>query len=212
MTLEEEKEKSTHSHRLEIRRIWLDRFLLAILIGLAGLIGNFIFEGYKSDLAKTQFLLESRLEALKDIRVSFSKLIPHAYAELTRRGSAQSRANDQAYRQDVNEFMHTINRWGFLFTDAFTHELTHHAWLHQAIAGPDIELAIEHWGFLMDTVQAFDASTRRALNVEVLGTPPETKVDRFRLRLWRSEDVLVKGAAEVFRDNFSKWQQERKTK
>lgn len=208
MTLDEEKEKSTYSHKLEIRRIWLDKFLLAVLIGLAGLIGNFIFEGYKSDLAKTQFLLETRLEALKDIRVSFSKLVPHAYAETVRSGSAQP----GAYQQDVQEFMHTINRWGFLFSDEFTQELSHYAWLHEAIAGPNIQLGMEHWGFLMDTAQAFDASTRTALNVEVLGTPPQAKVDHFRLRLWRAEDVLAKGTTELFRDNLSKWQQEKKTK
>ena len=177
MTLNDEKDKITHSHKLEIRRIWLDKFLFAVLIAIAVFIGNLVFEGYKSDLAKTQFLLEKRLEALMDLRVSFSNLGQRAFAEAYKIGPAQP----DDYAQEVYAFMHIINRWGHLFSDDFNQKLNHYAWIHQAVAGTEIQLNRKQWGFMIDLGQAFDSDTRTALNVEVLGTPPRTQAKHFRI-------------------------------
>ncbi len=205
MTLDEEREKANHAHNLEVKRILLDKLLFGVLIVLTGLIANMIFEGYKSDLAKTQFLLERRLEALKDLRVSFSKLSHHAFAEAFDAGAPQA----EAYAQEVGAFFHLINRWAFLFSEDFNRDLTHHAWIHQAIAAPDVKLTQEHWGFIVDVAEAFDTATRTALNVEVLGTPPQSQSKQFKIQVWKSEDVRTKGTAQFFQDNFNTWQKER---
>jgi hypothetical protein len=201
MKLTEEKEKISYSHDLEVRRILLDKVLFGALIVIAGFVGNLVFEGYKSDLAKTQFLLDKRLEALRELRNSFSKLAHHAFTE----AYFEHKAEPAAYARDVNDFMHVINQNGFLFSDKFILELTHHAWMHQAIASPDVQLNPEHWGFLNALGGAFDISTRDALNSEVLGETARTSVTHFRIRHWKSEDVLAKGTAAMFNENFLRW-------
>ena len=205
MLLVDEREKLNISHKLKVRRIWLDKVLFAILIGLAGFVGNFIFEGYKSDLVKTQFLLDKRLEALQELRVSYSKIGRHAFNEAYQIGHKQP----GAYLREVNTYMHILNRWGFLFSDDFNQELSNYGWIHQAAAGKEIQLNFEHWGFVgIGLAHAFDNATRIAMNVEVFGSPTRTETKKFRIQIWTPEDVLVKGTNKLFQDNYKKWQQE----
>jgi hypothetical protein len=208
LSLAQEKEKLEHGHRLEKRRIWLDKCLLAVLIGFAGFLGNWIFEDYKSDLAKTQFLLETRLEALKQIRDAYGVLVHHSFAKTVDVKSADA----ASYGKDVRTFMQAINKWGFLFSDQFTRELAHYAWIHQALAEPAVTLEKRNWGFVMAISQAFDASTRTAVNVEVLGTEENDDGPRFRLRMWEPEEVEKKGVSALFLDNLKTWEEARKRK
>lgn len=204
MSLSDEKQKLDYGHRLEKKRIWLDKALIAGLILLAGFMANYVLEGYKSDLAKTQFLLDKRLEAIKDLRVSFSKLSQYAYDE----ASNAANADHAAYAKEVDAFINIGNKWGFLFSEAFETELNQYLWLHHAASSRKIELTTEHYKFLMDIDDAFDAATKNAVTVEVLGNPRPAGSAHFRVQNWTSKEVNTKGAVPFFLENFEKWKKE----
>ena len=74
MNLNDEKEKATFVHKLEIRKLYIDRFLFIATFIFIGGIANFLVEKYRSDLAQDRFLIERQLEAITDIKASYEKL------------------------------------------------------------------------------------------------------------------------------------------
>jgi hypothetical protein len=204
VSLSDEKQKLDYGHKLEKKRIWLDKALIASLILLAGFVANYVLEGYKSDLAKTQFLLDRRLEAIKDLRVSFSKLNQYAYDETYKAPNA----DHAAYAKEVDAFIHIGNKWGFLFSEAFENELNQYLWLHHAASSGKIKLTTEHYNFMQDINDAFDTATKNAVTVEVLGNPRPASSTHFHVQKWTAKEVGTKGAVPFFLENFDKWKKE----
>ena len=68
MNLDEEKEKARFVYRLELRKIIVDKMLFGVILVIFGMITNILIENYRSDLTKDQFLLEERLNAIKNIK------------------------------------------------------------------------------------------------------------------------------------------------
>ncbi|WP_432695861.1 hypothetical protein ACQUQP_15140 [Marinobacterium sp. YM272] len=74
MTFEEEKKKALLEHRLSLKRIFIEKSLIATVLLIAALAGNFLVEKYKSDNTKYQFLLERKLLAASEIRQKYTDI------------------------------------------------------------------------------------------------------------------------------------------
>jgi hypothetical protein len=208
MSLKDEKVKLDYSHQLEIKRIWLDKLLIGVLIVLAGFTANIVLENYKSELIKSQFLLDKRLEALKDIRMIFSRLTQHAHDVMVAKPESVD-AQLKAYQDDINNFVHNGNEWGFLFSDNFNQEVNQYMWIHEAVARGKIKLTGNYQGFLDDVSAAFDTATKTALAVEVFGNPQPAHAAYFHVKTWTPDQVHKLGLDKFFLENFSKWKQQR---
>jgi hypothetical protein len=211
MTFVDEKKKLQESHRLEIRRIWLDKGLIALLILLAGFVTSIVLENYKSDLVKSQFLLDKRLEALKDMRISFSKLTQYAHEMIVANSPEKADAykkSAEAYRKEFDSMIHNGNEWGFLFSENFMREVNGYLWIHEAAANGSIKLAAEYQNFLDTITGSFDTATRSALAVEVFGNPQRVQSNYFHVYNWTPKEVHEKKLKAYFLENFAKWRKE----
>ena len=60
-------------HRLQLKRIIIDKVLLGLVLASFALLSDFLIEGYKSNEARNRFILEQRVASLKAIRQNFSE-------------------------------------------------------------------------------------------------------------------------------------------
>jgi len=80
MTLDEEKTKSLYEHKLSVKRIIIEKGFLALIIIIAGIVGNMLIESYKSENIKKRFNYETKWFASNEIRSSYSDITTLYYA------------------------------------------------------------------------------------------------------------------------------------
>jgi hypothetical protein len=209
MSVREEKAKLDYSHRLEMRRMLIDKLLIGALIVLTGLIANMVVEGYKSEMTKSQFLLDKRLTALKEMRVVYSRLTKHAN-DLIYSTKPDARPEFlKEYSKDVVAFIDIGNAWGFLFSERFNNDVNRYLWIHEAAASAQITITKEHEEFVDAISAAFDLSTKTALTVEVFGSPEPPQAGYFHVNEWAPDRIHKDGLDKFFLENFAKWKAEK---
>jgi hypothetical protein len=62
-------------HRLTVRRMVIDRVLLGLLVGLAGLVANLLVENFKTAATESQFFMQQRHIAATNFRQKFSRIL-----------------------------------------------------------------------------------------------------------------------------------------
>lgn len=203
------------SHRLEVRRIWLEKFLLAAIIGLAVFTGNYLIEDYKADLTISRFLLESRLEGLKKIRSAYNECSV-CMTKLFKPDSKTTKEETVAlygrYQKDLYNFNKVLNEWSMLFPDHFSRTLACHNYIHDSIAYKNIVLDKRHASFVQSIYQHFDYFTRVALVEDTLGGKEKPIAGMFVFDEESVKGLSKLNAIEFFNINFKKWEKENKQK
>jgi hypothetical protein len=74
-----EADKLMLDHKLQVRRLWLDRCLIGLLLVVAGLGANWFIERYKGKVTENQFYLTKRLETATVISKGFADVTPPLY-------------------------------------------------------------------------------------------------------------------------------------
>jgi len=204
MTLDEEKALEAYKHRKEVCRLVIDKVILTAIIGLFIFGSKWLLEDYKSDLTKQQFLLESRLDAIRDLRqiyaVLHDDLYSIAYGPKENRGQLIG-----DYQGHIRDFLAIGNKWGALFPDEFDRSLNYHLQIHIAVAQDMVEFTPNQWAFAIDVSRNFDAITRNALWKALDETSPIPK-DVFPLEQWTHEKLQKQGPANYYNSNLQKWQ------
>lgn len=140
MSIEDEKQKILLDHKLQVRRIFLDKLLLSLVIAAVAVIGNYLLERYKSYLTKERFLFEERLDVVEEIREQYDKLIIFNGNLLLRENS--SKENKREYNDAVSRFAKLIDRKGVVLDGGYKDRLRNHVWAHlAAVQMHDLEQA-----------------------------------------------------------------------
>lgn len=126
-----ENQKLLFEHKLQIRRILIEKLMLAIIIVLAAFSGNFILESYKSNLAQGQFLLETRLKAIEEIKSSYDKLVD-LNGNYFHRGITTTK-NKEDYYYSIKSFAKLIDKKGVVFDKNHKKRFRNHVWLHTSV-------------------------------------------------------------------------------
>jgi len=159
-------------HKYQVRRLWLDKILLGLIIGVVVFFASMYMENFKNTLNKDRFLLESRLTALKEIRDKYSELSSDYYY-LSKAKEDEKEQIRIAYKGRLDVFMATLNKWSILFSDKFARQVEFHYWSHQAPAHDKYNLKPEHTEYGSYMFDDFDNLTRIALWEETLGESPK---------------------------------------
>lgn len=202
MNIEEEKKKIDHEHNLHIKRIFLDKILSGILVIILGIVANLVIESIKNDFSQQRFLLESRLNALKEMRLSFSSLSEQSLAHAL----SSPYKNTEDYRESLDRFVQIANQSAMLFPIDFELAVSHHALMHAAIAYGQQEVSPQHYEFLYSTFESFNRLTRKALWEETLERSfeePEMGID---VNIWNSERLSKGEGSELFNKLWETWQ------
>ena len=189
-------------HRLEWRRMWWEKGLLAFVIAAALFFGNLIIENFKTDLTVSKFLLEERLKGLKAIRAAYSEVTECMQCCFPSTSNCKYKQYDELfekYQSKLINFGNVVNEWSMLYPDDFSKTLTGHFYIHSAIAYKKIVLTKDHFYFLSSVCRNFDYVTRIALYKSTLGQNEKRDTGIFEFHK-DSMDKLIKLSPKKFFD------------
>lgn len=183
---EEKSRLIEKDHKLQVRRLWLDKVLLGAIVALVIIAGQAwlrhyenrlnlsiekfktdterLLKDYEHDLSHRRFMQENRLRALQEIRTTYNDLIGHLYKQAE---TASERAETRApygkkaeYGKILIQFRESINKWSLIFREEFGLIMSHHAWFHQALQNEIISITLKCWPFVHDWADHFDRYSR----------------------------------------------------
>lgn len=211
MNLKEEKEKELYSHKLEVRRILLNKLLLALVIAIIAFAGKIYLEDYRADLVQRRFLLENRLTGLKNIRTAYSCLVRNMIYCINLDPKRKLEIHSE-YQNALAKFLDVGNQWTMLFSDRIGRLLRYHAWIHESVAYEHVHLDKSHYLFLGEIFEHFDQITRIALWEETFGVENKQLKTSFEFEEWNTEKIKESGPKEFFTVNKNKWENNLKSK
>lgn len=202
LSLDEQKQLAAFDHRLQLKRIWIEKVLFALLIVLFTLSGNIIIEKYKRTEEISQFLLNGRLIALQDIRAKFSTLTHRMGHQVEHQ--VLTPLDRETYIQDIKDFRDSVNKSSLLFPHTFSDIADKHAWIHMhaARSGP---LELKYQPFLDDLFQDFDVLSRRALFGETPDSKSSEKPVFFTFEAWDEKRLGREGLKKFWDSTYNQW-------
>ena len=108
-------------HRLDIRRILVDRLLIGVLVALVGFIASLAVEHFKATTSETRYFLEKRLEAGTAIRAALTD-VESAAIKLTIKPctlSVEEPPSTEEMMASLEEMVDQLNDSALLFSEEY---------------------------------------------------------------------------------------------
>jgi len=205
-----DKEEAKYLHKLELRKIVIDKLLFGVLIALIGLVANIVLENYRSDLAKQKFILEKQFEAIREISDAYDDLY-RLWDDFTLNLNSNDLPGDYWAKslEKENIFYEKYNKWTMALPVEFDRHMEQFLWLHSGIRflwndrfrAMDDQEIFEHKKFL-------GACRHRFLRIcrGIIGIQDKKLANEFILEEWSYSKAEPLGAEVYYFANFNKWQ------
>lgn len=171
-------DKLLYEHKLQKKRIWLDRALIGLLLVVATFSTALLVEMYKSDSTQIQFFLDKRLGAATEVRRALSEVTTPMFPLVDQvcHGHAYSTKDRDVTFASVSKLAHALNSSSILLDDAYQTEMHRGYVLLYAIAEDPCRAKCNATLFVSDiSLYMTDVTRRKVL----------PKVSRFgRLTAW----------------------------
>jgi hypothetical protein len=137
--ISQEKEKAKYIHRLEVRRLILDKVLFGIVLIAIGLMANMFIEQYRSNLTEQRFFLVKKYQAVEEIRKAYGELF-ELTDSYTLDVTAYVLPEDyrSSFKQSIDNLTLIYNKWNMLLPKEFNDEINYHVWLYLGVFYKDI--------------------------------------------------------------------------
>lgn len=210
--MEKETKKIEYEHQLAVRRILLEKILLASVVTVLALLGNIWLQHNDNKLTHNRFLTENRLTGILEVRHAYNMLTSAflKYAEASLRidkkdGTKKISAMD-AMDRAIEQFIDATNKWGIVHPIDFTKKVGGHITLYACLIQCKITINRHTVEFLSDIDVNFDYHTRIAMHGSSGEDVPKLGVDVFELEHWEDRDIQNLGTARYFLANFTRWE------
>jgi len=198
----DDREKIRLNFWYGVLKTTIDKILIGAIVGLVIFFGYQLLEKYKSNLIRARFLLECRLDALKDLRNKYSKLTTNYYF-MTYASDSDRSAMINEYVSNLKNFHASANGSCLLSSEKFEERIQYHFWLHQAVAEDQVKVNQDHLDFGHFIFDDFDELTREALWEQTLGqAQPKKSIYQF---------VKIENVGDFFRTNYDNWSKQQKS-
>ncbi len=195
-----EIEKIKFSHKLEVRRILLEKLLLGVLIALIGFVANVLFENYRDKLSQDRFLLEKRLDAVQKIRKAYDKM-HSTFMEWTIDNNLHLPDDyKNKYNEILADFTTVANSNTILISKEFTKQINAVLWIYQAFNYTDIANGTKYRFFAKDINEAFNHACKKELELNI---PENQKIFEFKRASWFEAEQS--GAPAFMENNYNEW-------
>lgn len=202
----EEEKKILFEHRLGLQRIFLEKFLIAIVLVIAAVAGNFLIEKYKQESTRAQFLLEKKLASIYELRRSYSD-ITSIYYDISEK-SCQSKRIDlkkvASLKNNINSAVRIVNRESVLFGPDYQSNTGLVLNLLRGISIEPHHKLCDYRAFVSDISNHLTLEFRKELDLS------DIEISTF-IPIFKSKERLDKiGVTEYLRLNFQKWKNSEK--
>jgi hypothetical protein len=189
--------KSTHSIT---RRA---KLFIAVFIALIGLGANIAIEKYRTEKATQQFVLEKKLEALKNLKQAYDKMysIYNNYTIVYYQNlvSDKNQINID-YNASIDEYMKIISNNSILYSESLRVFLDYVLWIHTACYYLNVMTTGEYRAFMNDIDIEFGIMCKKEL-----GVVEKTEKDIFTFKSMTFKEVNSKDATFFLKENYKIW-------
>lgn len=128
--IEQNKAIELFKFKLDIKKIFLDKFILVIIIGGAAFLANKSMETYKNDLAVDRFNQEKKLEATVEIKQIYSELSNNTLEMMYGR----EEPDPEYIKSAFNAALKMSRKWSFYYTPKEMDDISACLWNYLAIS------------------------------------------------------------------------------
>jgi len=205
MNLEQEKEKARYEHRLEVRKMVIDKLLLGIVVLALGFFADMAIENYRRHSTEQQFFLEQKVDAVKNIRKAYAAM-NDAFDAFT---LVSTRLEDyrEKFKTAIDRYNLTATEYGVLLSPQYLHNLDYHLWIYEAMDFEDVAKQKQYREFFYDLNNQFQTVTK----IE-LGVLDRKDANVFAFVEWSFKQADTLGAQSFFQANYKKWHESRASK
>lgn len=204
-----EASKLLMEHRLQVRRILLDRLLIGALLVVAGGLASLWIERFKSDATRAQFFLEKRLESSHVVTAPLSRTIAATQIVVDENctkhfdpdGKSRVKLNEH-----IAELSDAINSQWILLEDDFFVDATQILSIFHGFATQSdepTEMACDQRDFLAAVAAFISQRTRSQYVPESKGKATFTPIK------YSDAEMSMMGNKLIFHKNFQAWMEAR---
>jgi hypothetical protein len=198
MDIELEKEKASYIHKLEIRKLIVDKLFLGFILFALGFTANFFLEHYKSQSTKERFILEKRLEAVQKISQTYMNM-HNAFDAITLKQSMSDK--DKKRLEEVTQkYINDWTEWAIILSKKYRRELDYVTWIYIGLGSQDLDKMKAYRGYLIDLYYKFNAMCQ-----EELGFLSETEITAVQFVEWPASKADALGAQAFLEANYKQW-------
>src|SRR5712692_6501593 len=198
--IDAEKEKARYVHRLEVRKLIIDKLFLGLILFALAFAANMAIERYRSESTREAFLLQKRLEAVSAVRAAYAEMYDNFDSFTVIRKGERPKDYRERYNESIDAFALSQSRWSTLLSPEFNAQLDFHLWTHLAFLDRDVAKSAEHRDFVYDLYQHFGFICRRELGI---ATGAKERV--FEFEEWSHAEADKKGSEAFLAANLAKW-------
>ena len=201
MDIDLEKEKARYIHKLEIRKLIIDKMFLGVIILAIGFVGNMYFETYRSQLSDQRFEYEKKLEAINAVRSAFAKMYQNfnSFSDIDTTPELPKDYGDK-FNRSIDNVIYTTNSVDVLLSPSLEHEVEFNIWIYTAFHYQDVAKSHEYRDFASYLFDQFMESCK----IEV-GKLSKHSKKRFQFEEWPWEKTDSLGSEAFLDANFNKW-------
>lgn len=189
-------------HKLTVRWMILDRVLLGLLVGLAGLVANLVVENFKVAATESQYFMQHRHVAATDFRNTFSKIVSESLhqTEFACLLDPSKRTSRSPLSETVSAAVVQIDSFSLLFSRTYLDRAYRVLNIFGGAAAEEVPIKCEHRLFFLELADYLTHLTRQEVSLDRAsswnGFVPEPV----------SREALERmGSIEYHNLNFQKW-------
>lgn len=194
-------------HKLQVRRIIYDKFLIGLLLLAAGFLVNQRIEDYKASAVRAQYLLDKRLLAATEIRKSLTDVVTPLFV-ITQRACAGEKVEPEhpaSARKALEHFAATLNSSTLLVKEDYMADaervvsIFYGVVAHKCYADCSVRTFIDH------VSQYVTDETREQVMAGGDASVIAPRGKSFKPLAWSNHDLQTKGNKAYMEMNFEEW-------
>jgi hypothetical protein len=194
-----EQEKTLYAHKLDVRKLVIDKLLIGALLIIVGFAANFTIEQYRARSTKERFLLEKKLEAMQLINQDYFSM-HQTFISLAQKEDL-IQGHYTLLNKKLNSFISVWTNNNVISSTHFSKQMEYMTWLYTALFKKDLANMRVYRVFFFDVYATFNSLVR-----EEMGFPRNEGDVSFDFVEWAKEQAELKGVDKYLDENFEKWQ------
>lgn len=203
MDIQLEKEKASYIHKLEIRKLIIDKLFFGFIILVIGFTANFLLEHYRSRSTRERFVLEKRLEAVQKVSQAYMNM-HNAFDSITLKTSMTDE-DKKLLDGATQKYIDLWTEWSVILSKKYRRELDYITWIYIGLKSHDLQTMQGYRKYLIDLYYKFNAMCQ-----EELGLLEEAEFATLQFEEWPAHKADALGAQAFLKANYEKWLRSKK--
>ena len=206
-----EKKKATYTFKLELIKLIIDKIFLGFIVVGVGYLANIALEDYKKKQIESNFFLEKRFEAVREITVAFKKTF-NSFTQTTisdqdkAKSTLSDSAQDQQLYSDILDAADTATKYGPILSKKVADHAQAMVTIFEGAYYKEKSKRVYYREFVYAMMEMMGDHLREELGL----TPEVNEYPLFTIDEFRFQEVSRSGPTHFLDANYDRWKAKRK--